>query len=415
MQGGGRLDDTAANIRINTMHGALQNTAINLVTPFLGIDLIRLGGSNLEVGLLSAIPPLAQAISSILGSRWIETVRDPHRAIAATFLAARSCFLLLAAVNVGEGHWRAPALIIVLGLMSLPTAVANVNWQGFMAGVIPPRRRAHAFALRGRASSLAGILAVLAGGWAMRADAGERGYGWIFAVAFLVGLAEVLVFLRLRGDPPPPRTPRALGPPTRRLGQMPAFRGYVLSALVFYFGWVMAWPLALRYQVSVDHATNLWMGLFTAVNGGCMAIASGFWARLAGRQGVHRALSMAAVGLTGVPLVYALSPSLPVVLLTGVIGGTMGAGVNMLLLVRLLEVTGGEDQMIGVGLANTVNGVAGVLGPLVGMWLVGYVGLTDVFWLSAVLRFLGGVAFGTLGSGWARDRRLGLAGRAREG
>ncbi len=409
------MDETTANIRTNAMHGALQNTAINLVTPFLGIDLIRLGGSNFEVGLLSGIPPLAQAATAIAGARWIETVRNPHRAIAATFLLARFCFLLLALVNVGEGRWRAPALIAVLALMSLPTAVANVNWQGFIAGIIPPRRRAHAFALRSRAASLAGILAVVVGGWAIRADAGERGYIWVFGVAFLVGLAEVLVFLRLRGEPPPPRPARAVGPPTRRLLAMPQFRTYTVSSLIFYVGWVMTWPLALRYQVSVDHATNLWMGLFTAVNGVCMALASGFWGRVATRHGVRRVLPLAALGLVGVPVMYALSPSLPVILLIAVVGGTMGSGVNMLLLVRLLEVTGGEDQMIGVGFANTVNGVAGVLGPLVGVWLVGSMGLTNVFWVSAALRLLGGVAFGALGSGWMRTRRMALAGGAEEG
>lgn len=390
------------NIAVNALHGAVQATAINLFNPYLGIDLIRLGGDGLEVGLLSALPPLAATLSNLAGARWLAARRNPRLAGAAMFAAARLLLLGLALVSLGAGRttaWRPALLVGLVGLLNLPAAIGTLSWQAMLTGLLPAARRSPALARRSMLASLAGVVTAIGGGLLARNWTGTDGYAWLFAAAAGVGLLEVAVFLRFRGNPPIQSLPSQILPAARRLWRDRAYRAYTLACLPFYLGWLMAWPLFLRFQVSVAHATNLWMGAFTAVNG-LFAIAGNlFWSRAGQRVGARAALPVACMLLAGVPLMYVASPSLWGIVLNNVWGGLVGSGVNLLLLVRLMEVAPPEDRVVAMGVTNTVVGAVGVIGPLVGTGLVRLVPMPDVFWIPTALRFTGGVSLLLAGAG----------------
>ena len=67
----------------------------------------------------------------------------------------------------------------------------------------------------------------------------------------------------------------------------------------------------------------------------------------------------------------------------------MGAGVNMMLLLRLMEVTPSGDRILGMGVANTLMGVAGLAGPLLGTALAVVVPIPAVFVIPFLLRLSG--------------------------
>jgi len=397
------------NIRINALHGAVQATAINLFNPFLGIDLIRLGGNNLEVGLLSALPPLAATLSNIAGARWLAGRRDPKRAGAAMFAIARLLLLGLALVNWpliagGRTAWRPVALIALVGLLGLPTAVGTLAWQAVLTGLLSRLRRAAALGLRGIMVGLAGVATALVCGWWARGWTGTAGYAWLYVLGAAVGLVEVAIFLKFRGSPAIQQYPARILPAARRLWANTPYRAYTLCCLPFYLGWLMAWPLFLRFQVSVAHASNLWMGAFAAVNALAAVIGNLAWSRLGDRLGARLALPVACLLLAGVPLTYVFAPDLWGILLNNVWGGLMGSGVNLFLLVRLMEVAPPEDRVVAMGVANTVIGAVGVIGPLVGIGLLRLWPMPEVFWVPTALRFAGGLTLLGAGVGVARRR-----------
>jgi MFS family permease len=385
--------DEAYNLKVNAWHGAAQNGAITLVNTFLGIDLIRLGGTDFEVGLLSSLPPLASTVSTLAGARIMSRNRRPHRTTVWLFLAARSAFLGFAVLNLVRGPWAPVLLVTLVGLMNVPQAVANVTWQAWITGLFRERSRPLAFSRRQLMVSLAGIAVPLAGGLVIADVPGVSGYPGLFTVAFLVALVEVWLFSRLRGHPRIQALPPHLVPAFRRLWADDRFRHYTLASLPFYLGWVMAWPLFLRWQVDVDHASNLWIAILPATNAACSAIMARVWGRLGDRHAVGVLLPLAILGLSFVPFVYALGPSLPELLISAVIGGATGAGVNMFLLLRLMQVTPDGDRIIGMALANTLIGIASVVGPLFSTFLATFLPMPGVFWIPFALRFFGGLAF----------------------
>jgi MFS family permease len=385
--------DRDRNLRTNMWHGAAQNGAISLVNAYLGIDLIRLGGTDFEVGLLSSLPPLATMLSTLLGARWLSRVNNPRRTTLGVFLAARMVFVALAVVNLARGSWSALMLVVLVGLMNVPQAIGNVSWQAIITGMFDERVRPRAFSTRAMAASLAGIVVPLLGGTVIRQMPGVSGYPVLYLAAFAIALVEVWLFSRLRGDPAIQTLPPHLLPAFRRLWADPRFRGYTLASLPFYLGWVMAWPLFLRYQVDYAHASNFWMALLPATNAACAAGASRVWGRFGEHLSPGVLLPLAILGLSFVPFVYALHPTLAGLLISNVIGGTMGAGVNLFLLLRLMQVTPSSDRIIGMALANTFIGTAGVVGPLLSTLLATVIPIPAVFWIPFGLRFVGGLTF----------------------
>jgi MFS family permease len=383
------------NAAVNTAHGAVQAVGINLYNPFIGINLIRMGGSNLEVGLLSSLPPLASLLSNLIGMRWLARRRNPIAATAALFTLARVMALGLAAVDLllphGPIRWWWPATFVaVFGLLNLPNALGNLGWQAVLSGLLSARRRGPALARRLGVASLVGVtVALLAGWWASRRP-GVEGYVWLFILAAACGLLEGATFRRFRGRPVIQTLPPHLLGAARRLWHNRPYRVFLLSCLPFYFGWLMAWPLFLKYNVSFNHATNLWMGAYSAVNAVASTAGNALWERLSRRIAVAPALGLSAICLSTVPASYLFHPGLWGVMVPQVLGGLGGGGMNLLLLLRLMEVAPEADRVVAMGVNNAVVGAVGVVGPLVGISLLGFIPIQRVFWVPASLRLLGG-------------------------
>ncbi len=381
------------NLRINTWHGAAQNAAISLVQPYLGIDLLRLGGSDFEVGLLSSLPPLASTISTLVGARWIGSTKHPSRVTTWVFAAARAAFLGFVVLNWARGPATPLLFVLLVGAMSVPVAISTVSWQAIITALFRPEVRGQAIGNRTRAASFVTVGVTMLGGILIGGARGTVAYGWLFLLGAAVAVVEVRLFSRLRGDPRVQTLPPNLWHAAQRLFRRPAFRGYTLASLPFYLGWVMAWPLFLRYEVNIAHANNFWIAAYAATNGLAGALTSRAWIRVANRIGVGLALPIAIVGLAFVPFTFALHPNLPELLIQSVIGGAMGSGVTQMLLLRQMEVVPEEDRIVGMGVANTLVGAAGVVGPLMATGLAVFIPMPQVFWIPFGFRLGGGLAF----------------------
>ncbi len=381
------------NLRINTWHGAAQNAAISLVQPYLGIDLLRLGGSDFEVGLLSSLPPLASTISTLVGARWIGSTKHPSRVTTWVFAAARAAFLGFVVLNWARGPATPLLFVLLVGAMSVPVAISTVSWQAIITALFRPEVRGQAIGNRTRAASFVTVGVTMLGGILIGGARGTVAYGWLFLLGAAVAVVEVRLFSRLRGDPRVQTLPPNLWHAAQRLFRRPAFRGYTLASLPFYLGWVMAWPLFLRYEVNIAHANNFWIAAYAATNGLAGALTSRAWIRVANRIGVGLALPIAIVGLAFVPFTFALHPNLPELLIQSVIGGAMGSGVTQMLLLRQMEVVPEEDRIVGMGVANTLVGAAGVVGPLMATGLAVFIPMPRVFWIPFGFRLGGGLAF----------------------
>lgn len=428
------------NIRNNTLEGVTALVAINLVSPFLGIYALRMGATHTQVGLLSSLPALVSLFLAVPGAALVERREDKQRFTVWLVLLSRFLYLSLALVPLFARPSQPMVLLVFVALMTVPTAVLNVAWQSLIGYAIPADRRADAFASRNLWMTFSGMVAVVAGGYIMDALPYPRGYQAAFSLAVLAGLLEAW-FMRNLHVPLAEALPAAVSPagpaePVNEAGRsgrrephshrdpqsttgfapwqnlrrewhrVTANRPYfwfLLATLYFHFVWMGPWPLWTIYRVDFLHANNVWMSVATVAGAVGSMVTFHWWSDFSKRKGNNAALVLAAAGLTVLPAVWVPVRSLWVATIFDFLGGFAGAGVNLALLNRLLEVASHERRTADVAYFNVAVQLAATVAPM--LWTAAYdhwgwavsMGGSSVVRLLAVLGYwLAGTA--TLGS-----------------
>ncbi len=432
------LDRTELNIRNNVLHGVAANVALNLASPFLGIFALKMGASNTEVALLSSAPAIVSLLATIPGAFYVDRFARKKRVTTAFFLANRVFYLALACVPFFVPDRRAAVLVAVVALMNLPGAIGNVSWQSFISRVIPPTRRAQAFARRSRWMNVLGTATVIVAGRALDVMTFPVGYQVVLVLAFVAAMIEVQIFQRIeepeaelaaarKGDSPAapagtsPAVPAGARPaapagdsPVAQPGASPAagfwgsvteafaditrhprFIWYTLASVVFYFMWQTAWPLFTLYQVKVLEANNLWISLLQIANTGGAMFGYGFWAAFADRNGHLRTLVVSTAGICLVPFYYAFSHSLVTITVLNLGTGVIFSGVNLALFNALLEHAPERYTTRYIAYYNWAVAATTVVAPLAGVGLLSLL-KNSYFWafmVCAVGRVFGSLCF----------------------
>jgi MFS family permease len=398
------------NMRINTAHGISMIVAFNMVQPFLSIFAMKLEANALQVALLSSGPAIVSLFAMIPGAALVDRQDKKKRMTTLFLFAHRAFYLLLAMVPLFAPGWRAWALVGLVALMNLPGAIFNTAWQSFISRIIPPDRRATAFADRNKFMNLAGTIVVLIVGTLLDRMKFPYGYQIVFGIAFLLALFEARVFGLIDEDagaaaPPsiPLKRPDTAGrrsglshAVTQRLDEAmshPRFIRYTLAGMLFYLAWQVPWPLFSLYQVKVLGANNTWVSILSLMNTGGSLVGYGYWVKVMQRHGNLKTLFYSTVWIFIVPAVYAFSKSLITIAIFNMLTGAIFSGVNLALFNALLEATPETNKTSYIAYFNTATTVSAVIAPLIGVRLLGWFGYQLAFIICAVLRILGSLAF----------------------
>ena len=391
------------NIRVSAEHGAWQSLAANLYGPFLGVLAIRLGASNLQVALISALPAAVSCVASVLGAQVLRPFQR-KKGVACAFAFANRLFLLgIAALPLFSEDSRAGALVLLIALMNVPGAIGNIAWQALMADAIPSELRGEAFAVRSRIVTAVGFLPTLVGGYLLDALSFPIGYQVVFVVAFAASVMEVRALSRTYepchdGECVPEVSDSARpGALDRRalLGQV-AKAGFTPRAMLFYFGWMMAQPLFTIYYVRVLHCGNLWVAVFSIVSSMAQYLSFPMWSRYAARKGNTAALAAATAGMALTPIMVAVSPWPWMVAAFSVSMGFFTSGTTLLMLNTLLEVSPVENRTDFIAYHNAAVNLTSFVGPLIGRALVDSINIRWALVMAGAFRAAGSLAFAAL-------------------
>jgi len=428
--------------RLNTLNGILNSVSTDLVAPFTVIFALKLGASSFLTAMLSSGPAIAGLLVLIPGARWVDGHRNKKR-ITAWLMAANRCFyLLMVLVPFLLPAAQAAAFVLLVTVMNAPGAVANAAWQGYMAGVFSPDKRADAFAARNKAMNVFGTITTLAAGALLDVIGATWGYQLMFFGAFVVALAEVRVFWDIQqplSAPPSPSSVQVEAPVPLDRVQVPhvaeaapvlprvfrlrnklreiasnrSFVRYTMASIVFYFGWQTPWTLFSLYQVKDLGAGNAVLGILTLLNTGGNLFGYKFWVAQIEKKGNLHVQWLSALALVAVPFTYSFTGLLPRVPLFGVdislyvigglnvfIGATL-SGLILSLFNSLLEATPEKNRTSYIAYYNTSITVTAVIAPLWGVFVYELWGYQVAFLLCGVQRILGSAALIWL---WRRSR-----------
>lgn len=191
-------EDVESGLRAVIRDGLASQAMVTFTGgAFLVAFALKLGASNLVIGLLAAIPPLLQLIQ-IPSIYLVEKIRN-RRAISVYASAlSRTMWLLIALLSVFlPPKAGLTVLITALILHAALGAVSNSSWNSWMRDLVPQDRLGAFFSRRMRLATGLGILLYLAAGFSidllrkLSPDLELYGYSTLFLLGFLAGMLGV--------------------------------------------------------------------------------------------------------------------------------------------------------------------------------------------------------------------------------
>ncbi|MFZ3588706.1 MFS transporter [Bacillus sp. DJP31] len=385
------------NERLSIWNGGASIISQSLITGFIPLFAIQvLGASNFQIGLISSMPSFMTMLAMIPGAIWINRLELKKAFTAYTIFAARFGLLLICLIPFMPYTNHAWILVAIIGILNFPNALATLSWQSFIGDLIPDERRASFFSVRSQILTIVGMVTTFAVGFSLNVfeKSNPIPYQWIFLIGFLFGILEVYYLMRHTEVKKVNKNQKKsnLKLATAMFSHKP-YLHFLVCAIIFNFGWQMAWPLFNIYQINDAHATAIWISVFTIANQVSQIISYKWWGRFSDRFGNTMMLFIASIGIGTAPFLTILSTNLYYLTAVNLWTGAFVAGTVMLLFNQLLRVSPAENRTTFLANYNLLIATIGCIAPQVGVLILEWQGIQTAMTLSTAIRWIGAFSF----------------------
>jgi MFS family permease len=373
----------------------------NAAITFNSVYAIRLGASEELLGWLTSIPGLLVVLLRAPAARMIEHAEDQQSLIVRGLLGARIFYLLIFLLPFLPSLHRAEVLVALIIMMGLPAILANAGWGSFFADVIPARQRVKVVSVRSTLTHLMILVIVpILGKWLDWAPF-PYNYQGIYLLAFIGALVstwhvtKVKVPEDVRARQKKPRAPAPLN--LRSIWQIMTgsrqFSALLIATFAYQWAVSIASPLYNVYYVQRLDASEGWIGFRTTLASLASILAYRFWPRLIDRWGDRAILILTAPMMLffplGTGLARTLTPHLFIIMWTRVFGAAVMLSRYSILLKSCPE----DRRPTYIATYAILVNIAAFIAPLVGVRLEEFIGINNVFFVSAALRLVSALLY----------------------
>jgi MFS family permease len=402
------------SLRASTADGVFATLFTNITGgALLSSFLLDLGASSSEIGLLAAIPMLANLLQP-LGAYFSELTDSRHVYCAWIYSIARSLWLFLA-VGIGWVSWQAdlqtyahPLLVgalVITAASHFLGALGSAAWLSWMAALVPRRLRGRYFGLRNSAANLTSLISVpLLGLFVSRWWGGAiQGYGLILGLGIVAGLVS-LTFQNFMVDVNPQVQHQLTDTEASQpkfdlisvLRTQPSLIAFLIYLALWTFSVNLSAPFFNLYLLDSLHLDISQVTLYNSLSAGANLSLLMFWGRLADRVG-NRLLMLGVGGLVAITpwLWLGTSASFNSIWLwfplLHLLSGATWAAIELCTHNLQLNIAPVATQTSFLGWAAAMAGISGALGTIAGGFLADIDltgGLLGLFAISGVSRLL---------------------------
>jgi len=367
---------------------------------------LHLGASDFDIGLLVALPFLAQA-AQLFSPMLTGFLGGDKRASVIGFAVGRLIWLPLIPLLLVARPWRLHALFAVVLISSITTMVATPSWISWMAELVPRRFRGRFFGYRNAIIAASLLAATIAGSlfldYARAAGFELLGFVLLIGAAVALGLQATRVMNKL----PAPSIRRGAAPHDWHQFLAPFRAQAFRELLVVFFMWNVAIGTSAAF-FAPHMLRNLKMSFFEIGVYSCLATVAAVmtnrpWGKIIDRFGSRAVLALCSAGIALVPLVWFFPrPDFLWILIPETIySGVMWAGFNLAAFTIPLDRCPHSGRPTYLAVFAVVTGLAFFLGSLLsGVLAKGLEGMATsvggqvivnyhvLFAVSAVLRLM---------------------------
>ena len=365
------------------------------IVTFHSAFAIRLGAQQDLIAWFSAAPALIAAIASIPAARFYA-----HRRKRKTWLFGSLLFLRLGygiAGLIPLFFTTNPALWFVIWIVALnvPAIFFSNGFNALLGELVPEQRRAFVFSRRSIFSSIGVVtITILAGIWLDHMPF-PLNYQIMYAFGFIVVLGSQYYLNRLAfpdQEVPPPNKDVAVQR-TERVVLSREMRRMLINVVFYQIGLTLIAALINVYYIDTLKVSDGWIGLNTAAANAGVIIGYIAWERFLRRHTFSLAMRRASLLTWIFPFVVGVSQNLTLIVLANFAVNLIHPGFDLSSFNVLLKLSRPEERTVYFSWYNTVVNGSIFVGPLLGAWLSGHIGIPMVLVLSAVMRFAGGILF----------------------
>jgi hypothetical protein len=365
------------------------------VGSFLSVFLVRLGATNFQVGLLTAMPALTGMLFSIPVGEFLSRRMNIVPWFARSRFAVLFCYVLTGLVPFFVSDAHAPgAIIAIWALATLPQTLVSVAFTVVMGSVAGAGGRLNLMSHRWSVLGLTNSITVLIVGQILSLFGFPLNYQVVFIGSGIGALVSFIFSSSLRLPPvavPPVsqsliKTFRQHG---HRLITNRPFRNFTVSQFVFRWGMALAIPLFPIYWVRVLSASDQAISAINSTQTLVMMFGYYLWSRVSQRRGERWVLLVTTLGVSLYPLLTALTHQVNVLVIWAALAGLFSAGVDLVLFDTLLSTCPEDQQAAYVGMYQATVFMAAFLAPLVGTALSDAIGIVPTLVFASVIRLSG--------------------------
>jgi len=372
----------------------------NAAAPFLPVFLARLGASNFQVGLLSAMPAFTGLLLSVAVGGWLLS----QRSVAPWY--GRSRFLSILAYGLTglvtlllPPGYSVPAVLVIWALATLPAVMVNITFSVVMNAVAGPKLR---YDLLGRRWSMMGLITAVCialTGQVLQLLRFPFNYQIAFMCLSVGGLVSLFFAERLRLPRPAAhsRPASSLRAQWAAMGSLlrgePAFVSIASKRFLYMAGVTLAAPIVPLYYVRVAHADDAAIGLITTVQTLTLLIGYRLWTRISQRRGSRPVLLLTTLALAAYPALAAATRQVALLALLAGLAGIFQAGFDLVFFDELMKRVPAGQAPLFVSFDQSAQNLAAMVAPLVGTLLADRLGLGGALLVSAGLRLIAFILF----------------------
>lgn len=194
------------------IHNGLTTQAFVTLTggTFVVAYALMLGASTIQIGILAAIPPLAQLLQ-IPSIYLVERFRNRRLLNLICSGCSRSLWLVIALIPfLFERQTQLTMLIVLMGAQSAVSALSGASWNSWMRDLIPPDRLGRFFSYQMMLMAALGavvslVAAYFIGVWKTPAGSVFSIYSVLFIIGAIIGLFGLTHLLHIPEPRMPPR------------------------------------------------------------------------------------------------------------------------------------------------------------------------------------------------------------------
>jgi len=387
---------------LGTQREALSFGTLEGISIFLPVLLTRLGATELQMGLLGALPNLAILLLAIPLGGFLQRRRNAvpwyangrmlgHLSLAASGLAV----LLLPQGMV------IPAVLAIVGIAAIFHAFADLAFWAVMDGVAGPGGRfeliGHRFGLKGGANAVT----QLSVGQILSRLPFPVGYQLVLLASAIPVFTGYRESRRLRIPDNPPQPAQAPLAPHRRAAALfrevsaeRRFLAFTGSHLLFGLGFRMALPLLPLWYVRELGISDGFIGVIGTVQALMTMVGYFSWRRPARRLPGRWILLPCALVMAAFPFLVSLVHAEVLLLPLVAVYAIAYSGLDLAVFDELMRSVPRERTVRFTSLDTGAQNLAGVAGPLLGAALASTFGIAAGLEIAAFVGVAGALLLG---------------------